>query len=239
MLGLDFLMAGTLLTLAASQPAANPCPHVKTAEISVIPSAKDVTYDYSKTMAQLQATKTDTINPYGFHGVTMTQGYMEGEIRMQPTIKLDHKYDQRIGAVCIWYDQVTLPIQISPTIVIAREVYNDPCMRKAVIDHEMKHVQADRKIVNKYAGVMGKKIYAALKERGFRAQPVAPEHAQAMADRMTKVVSQVIDQEYKRMELDRMEAQNAIDNVEEYNGVSAQCPDFKPPTNVTSKKKNR
>lgn len=231
MLGIDYLVAGTLLTLAAGQQpqqaqSANLCPLVKAAEINVVPGTKPVRYDYSKTLQQLQSKDMDTINPYGFHGVTMTQGYMEGKISIKPSIKLGNKYDPRTGGVCLWYDKISVPVEIEPVIVIAKEVYNDSCMRKAVLEHEMKHVNVDRKIVNSFSRNVGAKIYKALEERGFRTQPVAPENTQAMADRMYSVITQTIEFEYKKMDLDRMERQNAVDSLQEYERMSSLCPDF-------------
>jgi hypothetical protein len=46
-----------------------------------------------------------------------------------------------------------------------------------------------------------------------------------MAERMSKLVNQIVETEYKRLDLDRMEAQRAVDNLEEYERLSKMCPD--------------
>ncbi len=230
MAGIDLLVTGTLLVLAANNPQparqpANLCPFVKTAEISVVPSTKDIRYDSSKSLAQMQSTEIDTINPYSFSGVTVTQAYMEGTVGMKAEIKLGSQYDRRTGGVCIWYDKISVPMVIDPTIHIAKEVYADPCLREETIEHEMKHVNVDRRVVNKYAKILGREIYAALEERGFRAQPVAPENAQAMADRMQTVIRQIIEFEYKKMDIERIEEQRKVDTLAEYERLSKLCPE--------------
>ncbi len=224
MFGIDPLTAGALLTLAAG--SSDFCTPPKPTEINVIPASQEVKYDYSRSLSDLQGQEVDTINPYDFTGNSRTQGFMKGSIKMQPRVELDYKHYPRQNVVCIWYDKINIEFEIDPTIVIAKEVYKDRCMHKAVKTHELKHVTADRKIVNQYAKVMGQKVYDGLKQRGFKAGPVRPDDAQAIADRMQKTVFQIIEHEYKKMELDRVEAQQAIDSLEEYNDVGDLCPDF-------------
>ena len=231
MLGFDLLTAGTLLTLAAAQPQSsalsaqeNPCPLVKTTQINVKPATEDVHYDSSKTLAQLQGTHIDTINPYDFSGVTSLQGFMKGNIAIKQNIRIGRQFQPALGAYCLWYDTIGVDIQISPTIVIAKEVYNDPCLRPVTIEHELRHVNVDRQIVNKYAKIIGQKIYAALQERGFRAHPVPEEYVQSMNERMGTVVAQVIKLENDKMQLERLETQRAVDSWQEYERMSKLCP---------------
>ncbi|GJL84257.1 MAG: hypothetical protein DHS20C02_00320 [Micavibrio sp.] len=197
------------------------------AKINVIPKAEETKYDYSQTMAELQQYSIDTIDPYGFHGVSATQGFMRGGVKMLPQVKLGHKFFPKYGnAACIWYESIDITITLDPTIVLAKEIYKDKCMRKAVGDHEREHVKIDRMMANKYSKIMGRKVYDALAERGFIAGPVSPDQAQGMADRMQKVVQQIVAHEFKKMDLERIEKQRDFDNLGEYESVSAQCPKF-------------
>lgn len=230
------LFLGTILMMAASpayagnaqgqqKPTAqNPCPLVKTVQINVTPVTEDVKLDTSKTLDQIQRTDMDTINPYSFSGVTRIDGYMDATVTMRPEVKVGSVYNPKIGAFCLWYETINVRLEISPTIVIGKEIYQDLCLRKATVDHEMKHVQVDRKIVNKYAKIMGQKIYAAIKERGFRAEPVPKDYAQDMADRMSTVIAQILEHEHNKMQIERLELQRAVDSLQEYERVSALCP---------------
>ena len=234
MFSADLLTNTALLVLASSSTDAL-CQMPKRADISVIPSAADVVYDTSKTLKEIQKQHVDTINPYGFNQTTHTNGYMSGLITMQPRVKLDYARAGNLDAACIWYDSVALDIRIEPEIVIAKEVAADRCMYKAVKEHELKHVMVDRKIVNKYAQSMGRKIFDGLKQRGFIVGPIPSENAAAVADRMRETVAQLVEIEYKKMEIERTEAQQAVDSLEEYQRVSAECPNYKSPHLYTHK----
>lgn len=224
MLGIDVLGAGSMLILAAAQPLT--CSMPAPTKINVIPVTKEVKKDTTQTLAQIQNVPMDTIDPHSFGGTTFTQGYMKGSIAMTPEVKLSYKEFPDYGAVCLWYESVTIKIEIDPTIVIAKEVAKDPCMGKAVLEHEMKHVKADRAIVNKYAKIIGQKVYDALKERGFQSDIMRVADAKAMAERMQQTVFQVTEHEYKKMDLERTDVQRAIDSRAEYDRVSALCPAF-------------
>jgi len=211
-----------LLTLASAEPSAV-CHMPKPAEIRVIPKTSAVKYDITQTRDEIQRYNIDTINPYGFDSNSHTNGFMRGIIRMQPFVKLDYKNVLGNRALCIWYDTIELRIEIEPEIVIAKEVAEDPCQYRAVKEHELKHVMADRKIVNKYARSMSRKVYQGLKSRGFMVGPILGEDAQKVADRMQETVGQLVELEYKKMEIERAEKQQAIDSLEEYQRVSAIC----------------
>ena len=225
MIGFDPLTAASLIILAGAAPSSI-CPATEPTKINVVPKTMEIKYDYSRTTAELQATQTDTIDPYGFHGMTQTQGFMQGQIKMQPRVELDYKYIPEYKAVCLWYKSIDITIEIDPTIVIAKEVYKDRCMKAAVIEHEMKHIKVDRQIVNKYAQAMGKKVYDGLASRGFKVGPIDGDYGQDTADKMQKVVYQIIEHEYQKMGLERTDLQRAVDNLQEYESVSAKCPDF-------------
>lgn len=205
------------------------CELPKPVEISVAPRADKLVYDHSRSMAELQAVETDTISPYGFDGVSITQGFTEGAIGVRSTVTLDaYPVAQGRGA-CVFYDSIDVEFSITPKITIAREAWRDHCMRKAVVDHELKHVMTDRRIVNKYGRVMGEKLHAALAERGLITGPVRAQDVPAVAEQMRAVAYQILEHEQKRMELERADAQQAVDSRQEYDRVAALCPDFETP----------
>jgi len=220
----DPLVVSSLMVLASNGDV---CKMPKPTEITITPSTQKVQIVNNQTLAQMQAQKTDTINPHSFNGVSVTQGFAQGKIRMEAEVKLDSEavYGGRAG--CIWYESINVKFSIDPYIYIAKEVYQDLCMRKAVLDHEMKHVNVDKQVVNKYSREVGRKIFDGLEQRGFIAGPIRPDDYEATAERMRQTVKQIIDLEMKRMELDRMDMQGLVDTKEEYDRVAAQCPRFK------------
>ena len=196
-------------------------------------------FDFTQTLDEIQGSASGTINPYGFHRTTRTQGFMKGGILMSPKVALGGAVDQKTGNICLWYEAVDLRIEIDPEVVIAKEVHADPCTRKAVLDHEMKHVFADRQIVNKYAKLMGKRIYEALQQRGFVVGPIPASSQKDVAIRMQETVFQVVSKERRRMRIDREDLQSSIDSLEEYNRVSALCQEPAAAPQTKTKKRRR
>ena len=223
----DPITVGSALILAGASPKI--CQIPKPAEISVVPTSKPLIIDTERTLAEIGNQNIDTINPYGYNHTTHTNGFMEGGISMRSTVSLDYKQAPQRNAFCLWYDKITIDIEIDPKIVIAKEVAADKCMYNAVLTHEKKHVNVDRKIANKYARAMGKIVFDGLKQRGFIAGPIPPENTQEISDRMKKTVSQLIQLEYKKMEIERAEAQQAVDSLQEYEFVRSRCPDYESP----------
>lgn len=231
MFAIDPVTIGSLLILASG--ANEHCQIPKPAEIAIVPRSRQVTLDKSKTLAQIQNQSIDTINPYGYNSVSQTNGYMKGGIAVKTQVSLDYKKARRVNGFCIWYDKVTVDIEISPEIVIANEVAQDRCMYKAVLEHELKHVKVERQIANKFAKVIGVKVFNGLKQRGFIAGPIPRENTQEVADRMRKTVSQLVEFEYKKIGIERAERQQAVDSLEEYENVSTKCPHYKSPLSAS------
>jgi hypothetical protein len=221
----DPVTAGTLLILAAS-PGVELCKMEAPTEIEVVPHSEPVEWDDSQSLADLRNIETDTINPYGFDGVSIPEGFMQSSIRLVPEIKLGGKTYPKLGVGCIWYETITINLEIAPVITIASEVADDNCMYEAVKNHEMKHVRALKKLVNKYAASMGKEVYEQLQQRGFSSGPVKEAHMQEIAERMHKTVGQVLELQFKKMEVENSEVQGEVDSLEEYKYVSGLCPDF-------------
>ncbi|MGQ0528063.1 MAG: hypothetical protein ACT4OY_08580 [Alphaproteobacteria bacterium] len=223
MLFFDPLAVPTLLIMAAAPICSMP----KATEISVVPVSAPIVYDYSKGLKEMQGTHTDTINPYDFRTEVRTQGLMSGSLKIEPQVHIGWQILPSEGTGCLWYDKVTISIQMAPTILLAREVFHDQCMKRAVMEHEMKHVNVDRQLVNKYSKIMGEHVNAALEERGFMAGPVPEGEMKAVMKRMQNIVFQVITHEFKKMELEQAEAQQSVDTVADYERVSRVCPDFR------------
>jgi uncharacterized protein YutD len=224
--------ATVLLNLAnpvyARSSAAELCKMSKPTQINVKPSTQEVLLITNRSLAEMQNFETNTVNPHGFgSGVSVTQGLAKGQINTKAEVRLNYLTYPRLGVACIWYESIDISLDIDPHVYIAKEVYRDRCMGAAVLEHEMKHVNVDRAIVNKYANIMGQKIYEELRKRGFMAGPVKAEEAEAVAERMKHTVLQIVEMENKRMELDRADMQAAVDTAEEYKRVADMCPDFR------------
>ncbi len=224
MFGIDPLTTGALMVLAAG---GNVCDMAKATEIKVVPVTQDVNFVTDMTLAEMQKQDMDTINPHSFNGVSVTQGFAMGEIRIKASVSLDGAQVRGKPYACLWYKEINVGFEINPNIYIAKEVYRDLCMRRAVSEHEMKHVNTDRRVINKFAQHIGRTLYSELKARGFVAGPIPIEDVENVSDRMKKTALQLIEREQKRLEIDRMDMQALVDTKEEYERVAAECPRFK------------
>ncbi len=224
MIGFDPVTLSSLLILAASSVAE--CPDHAPTKINVIPHTAKVKYDYSQSLEQIQAYQTDTVDPYSFHGKTITQGFMKGQIELRHKMTLGKSENQRHGYGCLWYDTIDIELNIDPEIVIAKELYRDKCMRDSIIEHELKHVRVDREVVNKYANSIGQRVFTALKSRGFSVGPFEIWRMEEVQGKMERVINQILELEYKKLGIERQERQRAVDSLEEYESVDDKCPGF-------------
>lgn len=210
------------------------CEMPQPANISVVPRTAELVIDTSRTHHEIQGQEIDTINPFGYNTVTHTNGFMEGQLELKSHVKLDFSQVPQYNSFCVWYEDVKIEINITPKITIAKEVADDKCMYKAVLEHEMKHVNADRRIINKFAQTVGRKVYEGLKERGFVAGPMHGGNLKKTAPRMRETVQQLVEFEYRKFEIERTEVQQKIDNLEEYKAVQAKCPRYRSPSPVSA-----
>lgn len=217
----------TAAMMLAKADVSELCKMPKPTQINVVPKTEDVKFDYSRPRAALQSEKIDTVNPFGYDVESHTTGFMKGSIGMNHNVELGHEFLPRYNAYCVWYKTINLNIEIDPTIVIAKEEAQDPCRLNAVRDHELKHVHVDRKIVNKYAQSMGRKIYDGVKARGFMVGPIRADQVNVTISRMQDTIGQLIELEYQKMQIERQENQQAVDTLEEYERVDAICRDNK------------
>jgi len=175
-------------------------------------------------MASIQSYAQDVPDPYGLHGTSITQGLMKGQIKMTRRLKLGH--EQTRDKVCLWFDTVNVTFEIDPKIIIAREVKQDRCMHKAVLDHEIHHVDIDRQVVNEASQRLAKRFYRELKRFGFVHGPLRFDEATAKADEMAALIDRITGEEYDRLGKIRNQRQMALDTPEEYARVAALCPGF-------------
>lgn len=200
------------------------CELPRAVKINIVPVTEEVEFDYSQTLADIQGQAAGAHNPFGFHTPTYTQGFMLGDIMMEPSVKLGGYTQPSKGTSCLWFDTININVKIDPKIVMAKEVYEDECTRKSIYKHEMKHVKADRAMVNEFSHILGDKIYKELKSKGLVAGPFPSSEKDIVTKKMQDTVFALVKDEYKWMAEERGRAQASIDNIEEYERVSAECP---------------
>lgn len=223
--GLEGLAAGMLALSAVSGGGqAITCKAAALPPVRVEPSKSVIQYDHSLTQGQLDRMEIDTVNPYGDHKQTHVGGLMSGEITVEHQIGFVQERYDRLGVSCLYYDSVDVKININPTIYIARENKPGSCRYNAILEHEKKHVEVDRLVVNKYARRIGESVSFALKQYGSSFGPFPVGEIAYAQERLQEYLGGVIKAEVDAMNEERRASQQAIDTIQEYERVRRLCP---------------
>lgn len=224
MLGLELIMATHLLFQQVSTAAPITCPAQKSARVDVRWRSEPIKYDHSKTHAQLGNGDIDTENPYGAGVSTDVGGLMTGKIKYKSGIEVSSLEYPSSRVNCLWIDKVVIDIIIDPTIQIAAEHPQGSCKFNAVMEHEHKHVAADRAVVKDHLEKIRLATGKAVQKVGV-VGPKSNSTAAGFKKKMSDYVQDAIKESVEGMYADRAQRQKAIDSKEEYDRVEALCPD--------------
>jgi len=231
MLGLELVMAGHLLWHAsADAPATTPiiCPAQKTARVDVRWRSEPTKFDFAQGTDDLNHSSIDTVSPYGTHVATDVGGLMSGKIKYESNIQISSIRYPVGNVTCLWVDKVTVDLDIDPTIMIAAEHPEGTCEHDAILEHEYKHVAADRAVVKEHLQAARQATALAVQKVGV-VGPKPDDKAAEFKKKMTDYIQSALKVEMDNMYADRKARQAAIDSKEEYDRVDAECPkDGKP-----------
>lgn len=217
--GLESVAAGLFYLAASVQCSAQAPPPIK-----VIPARSAIQYDHTKSRADLDRIEIDTINPYAGRRDTHVGGLMSGEIRVEHQIAfVQERYDQ-IDQACLHFDRLDVTITINPTIYIAREEKPGSCEYNAILEHEKKHVEADRIVVNKYAKRIGDALSFAVKKYGASFGPFDVMQVEPVQTKLQDYIGGIVKTEVEKMNAERLAIQQGIDTYDEYERVQRLCP---------------
>ena len=219
-----FIVALFLFTLQSQSQvaAAVTCPPREAGDVNVVWSSDNIKYDFTRSQFQMDTMENDTQSPYGGNAEVHVGGLMKGGVSLQSQIQVATLTFPRTREVCQWIDRIDVKVTISPTIYIARDHRQGSCRHKAILDHEMKHIFADREIVKYYVPVIRDALQKATYEIGI----VGPKPESQQKRYQTKINDYIAD-EIKmvndRLNVERRKRQQAIDNIQEYERVAALC----------------
>ena len=223
MLGLELLLAG-MLNLTATPVLAEVECRVKTPpRINVLPSKSRVSYDFSKTRAQLNSVDIDTVSPYGPNHKTTVSGLMSGSIQVQNQVSFLYETYDQLGLGCVYLKSIDVKVHIDPTIFIAKELPRGSCLHNAVLAHERKHVREDQLVVNKYANVIGKALESAINHQGAAFGPYDIDRMPVIQKNIQTSLNKIVKKYNQKMNEERQRRQQAIDTLEEYESIGKRC----------------
>ncbi len=199
------------------------CKLKKAPQIHVVASDTNVEYDHTKNQAALDKMGTDTVSPYGKGVTTHVGGLMAGEVSISQNIRILTETFPSLNAGCLYIDSLKVEIHIDPKIFIAREFPKTGCMYSAVMEHEKKHIRADRLIVNKYTTVIIDALDAALKKAGYAYGPYSAGEISAAQKEIQKFTQGIVRAYSAKMNAERKKMQQDIDTLQEYQRVNNMC----------------
>ncbi len=209
-----------LPVLASS--SSNWCRVVRPPQVSIKTDTDKINWVFNVAQRDLNKFDVDTINPYGNSIHTDVGGLMKGGITMVQTMRFNTVTHNGIKQSCLFYDSVKVQLKIEPSIYIAREYPPGSCKHNAIKEHELKHINTDRMIVNKYANLIGKAIKAEIDARSLYG-PVSIAQEESIRQLMRSRMEGILRKINQKMEDERRTRQQAIDNINEYERVNNLC----------------
>ena len=199
------------------------CHLKKSPQIHVAASDTNIRYDHTKTQKQLDKMGTDTVSPYGANVQTHVGGLMAGEVSISQNIRIMQESWPHLNAGCLYVDSLKVDIHIKPVIYIARDYPKSGCMYKAIMEHEKKHIQVDRMIVNKYTKIIINGLDKALKKLGYAQGPFRKVELAQKQEMMQQYTQDIVRGYSEQMSEERKKLQQDVDSLAEYQRVQAQC----------------
>ncbi len=198
------------------------CRSVQFPQINIKTSTDQVRYDFSKSEKNLNNFSVDTVNPYGKSVITDVGGLMQGGISASQSMRYGTKTDTRTNEICYWYTGIDVSLHINPTIYVANEFPQGTCKHNAILAHEQQHVMIDREIVNKYAKIIGDALNSEVRKQSvFGPLPLAQQGQ--LEDYLKKNMQNILTIYTQKMNDERKQRQQALDNLKEYERINHMC----------------
>ena len=182
-----------------------------------------INYDFSRDSRALSAIRTDSVNPYAPGTDTATGGLRYDHPETGIAVKWGSTTYAAQNAMCLWYDEVDISIRLHPTIYLAKDFDNDIC-RKAILEHELKHIAVDHEVINDYGDYMGDAIRQTIDEAGAMG-PYAKSPKKDIESFLMKPVMNTLHAQTAILDERMQKRQGAVDTLEEYQQVSKICDD--------------
>lgn len=207
---------------SAQAAARNWCKADAAPVISVKTSTDQVTWEYSRSEKELNHFSIDTVSPYGKDVITDVGGLMQGGIELTEAMRFKTLTHNGLKQICYWFESVVITLHIRPTIFIAREFPQGTCKHNAIREHELKHINVDREIVNKYANLIGEAVRSDLSKQAVFGPykvsqgPEVEAYLKTRLENILKYYSKLMDDERRRR-------QQVIDSLSEYERINNMC----------------
>jgi hypothetical protein len=125
----------------------------------------------------------------------------------------------RNGQVCLWPKRIQVRIQTASVVSVTRDVGRNSCEWHAVLEHEMKHVEADRMTAWRASFQIRDKMREAASAYG----PFNRAELQDAKAKLSAALEATLKVQTDLMYAARDKAQEGVDTEEEYARVASRC----------------
>lgn len=158
--------------------------------VNVIGRFDDPDYDYTKNISEIMSLAG---NPNGL----VRDGIMLGLTRYQPFIDINvatKVINLPDGLSCAKADHVDVTIGYKDVkVYVAKEIPQDSCGFNEIIDHERKHVEANRELLEKYRPIIEDQLETYMKLNGVFREPNYDYAISLLHDKIKELLSSVSD----------------------------------------------
>lgn len=216
------LFLGGTIPQAEARSVRLSCQEFSMPSVKVRMTEGKINIDHNHSHEELAGFDSQTISPYEAHVRTRVAGLARGGIQLKSNIRVAWQTFPSHRRVCLWYDTIEWRLHFTPTIFMDKSIKRGSCEYDAVLEHELKHVDVDRKLIRKYRPKFEREIRKFVRKFGV-AGPYPIENTEKMKDYLSDVLAQHLSKLEAEMTAERMQRQQAIDTLEEYRRVQNQC----------------
>jgi len=205
----------------AQNAACNVAPQVP--DISVDLNVTQPGIDHSLVRQELRRFDINTVSPYGPGAMVHVNGLMRGAISLETQSALAWQHLSNGENNCFWFNNVKIVLRLNPTIYLAREIPENTCLYREVLQHEYKHFNTDVQLAQDYRATLKSELTSFVTRMGVLGPYPMQMQASAQGE-LGRRLEQAISAVNERMKAERMRRQALIDTREEYERVAASCP---------------
>ena len=207
-----------------ARDAAMVCSVPRAPDIKVNMATDEIKYHFGTGTETLSQGPKSTVSPYAAGVDQSTGGLRVDKPEISNNVTWNIQYDQESQIGCMWYETVTITIHLKPEVYVAKEFNQGQC-REAILKHELKHVEVDRLVMNKYAVLIGKAVQAAVNSAGALG-PFNMSEVESMKAVSMNHIKAAIDSQSLLMQKEMNQLQSQVDSLAEYKYVSGFCKDI-------------
>lgn len=208
-----------MMVLCAAGAARAACPETEAPQVIVRAVAAPARIDVSKSRAELigkggENIRTAEVKAAG--AVTVPNWNVRSDVKM-------HYADSaKAGEVCIGYSEVTVEVALQPVIFIARERSAQGNCRKAITDHEQKHVRAFARSAEEWAQALRGPVTAHAHGAGMKG-PMPEKYRVVFEKQLRGDIRAIVEQYTDTMMTQSVSAQAQMDSPVAFTAIRAAC----------------